>query len=37
MATAIKRLRPDKLVLTVQGDGDCVAIGAVPPGRHQPR
>jgi 2-oxoglutarate ferredoxin oxidoreductase subunit beta len=30
MATAIKRLRPDKLVLTVQGDGDCVAIGAGP-------
>jgi len=30
MATAIKRLQPNKLVLTVQGDGDCVAIGAGP-------
>jgi 2-oxoglutarate ferredoxin oxidoreductase subunit beta len=28
IATAVKRLKPDKLVLTVQGDGDCVAIGA---------
>lgn len=28
MATAIKRLRPNTLVFTVQGDGDCIAIGA---------
>ncbi len=28
MATAIKRLSPDSLVFTVQGDGDCIAIGA---------
>jgi len=28
MATAIKRLLPDSLVYTVQGDGDCMAIGA---------
>jgi len=27
-ATAIKRLRPDAIVFTVQGDGDCMAIGA---------
>lgn len=26
-ATAIKRLRPENLVFTFQGDGDCVAIG----------
>jgi len=30
IATAAKRLRPDALVFTVQGDGDCVAIGAGP-------
>lgn len=28
MATAIKRLSPDNFVFTVQGDGDCIAIGA---------
>jgi 2-oxoglutarate ferredoxin oxidoreductase subunit beta len=28
MATAIKRLSPGSLVFTVQGDGDCIAIGA---------
>ncbi|MCX5999643.1 MAG: thiamine pyrophosphate-dependent enzyme [Chloroflexi bacterium] len=28
MATAIKRLSPDSLVFTSQGDGDCIAIGA---------
>jgi len=28
MATALKRLHPDNLVFTVQGDGDCIAIGA---------
>jgi len=28
MATAIKRLLPDTPVYTVQGDGDCLAIGA---------
>jgi len=27
-ATAIKRLRPESIVLTMQGDGDCIAIGA---------
>ncbi len=27
-ATAIKRLRPDAIVWTIQGDGDCIAIGA---------
>jgi 2-oxoglutarate ferredoxin oxidoreductase subunit beta len=27
-ATAIKRLRPDTIVCTIQGDGDCIAIGA---------
>ncbi|MDY7032050.1 MAG: thiamine pyrophosphate-dependent enzyme [Thermodesulfobacteriota bacterium] len=27
-ATAIKRLDPDAVVFTVQGDGDCTAIGA---------
>ena len=26
-ATAIKRLRPENIVFTFQGDGDCVAIG----------
>lgn len=29
-ATAIKRLLPDRLVITAQGDGDCIAIGAEP-------
>ncbi len=28
MATAVKRLSPDSFVFTVQGDGDCIAIGA---------
>jgi 2-oxoglutarate ferredoxin oxidoreductase subunit beta len=28
IATAIKRLEPDRFVLTMQGDGDCIAIGA---------
>ena len=28
MATAIKRLRPQAIVFTIQGDGDCMAIGA---------
>ena len=28
VATAIKRLRPDAMVCTIQGDGDCIAIGA---------
>lgn len=27
-ATGIKRLRPECLVVTMQGDGDCIAIGA---------
>ena len=27
-ATGIKRLNPDAVVFTVQGDGDCTAIGA---------
>jgi 2-oxoglutarate ferredoxin oxidoreductase subunit beta len=30
IATAIKRLRPESFVMTVQGDGDCIAIGAGP-------
>jgi len=30
VATAFKRLLPDRLILTVQGDGDCIAIGAEP-------
>jgi 2-oxoglutarate ferredoxin oxidoreductase subunit beta len=30
VATAIKRLRPENFVMTVQGDGDCIAIGAGP-------
>jgi len=30
IATAAKRLRPDALVFTCQGDGDCIAIGAGP-------
>jgi 2-oxoglutarate ferredoxin oxidoreductase subunit beta len=30
VATAVKRLFPDRLVVTVQGDGDCIAIGAEP-------
>ena len=30
LATAVKRLRPDTFVFTVQGDGDCMAIGAGP-------
>jgi len=30
IATAIKRLSPDNIVFTVQGDGDCIAIGAGP-------
>lgn len=29
-ATAIKRVRPDTIVWTLQGDGDCIAIGAGP-------
>jgi len=29
-ATAIKRVRPDTIVWTMQGDGDCIAIGAGP-------
>ena len=29
-ATAIKRVRPDTIVWTMQGDGDCMAIGAGP-------
>lgn len=29
-ATAIKRVRPDTIVWTMQGDGDCTAIGAGP-------
>jgi len=28
VATAIKRLRQDAIVCTIQGDGDCIAIGA---------
>ena len=27
VATGVKRSRPDKIVLTYQGDGDCLAIG----------
>lgn len=30
IATAIKRLCPENFVLTMQGDGDCIAIGAGP-------
>ncbi len=30
VATAIKRIYPDTIVFTVQGDGDCIAIGAGP-------
>jgi 2-oxoglutarate ferredoxin oxidoreductase subunit beta len=30
VATAIKRIYPDNIVFTVQGDGDCIAIGAGP-------
>jgi len=30
VATALKRLHPDTVVFTVQGDGDCIAIGAGP-------
>jgi 2-oxoglutarate ferredoxin oxidoreductase subunit beta len=26
--TAVKRLNPDAIVFTVQGDGDCIGIGA---------
>ena len=29
-ASAIKRVRPDTIVWTMQGDGDCIAIGAGP-------
>jgi 2-oxoglutarate ferredoxin oxidoreductase subunit beta len=29
-ATAIKRLYPDAIVFTIQGDGDCISIGAGP-------
>ena len=29
-ATAAKRLHPDMLVFTAQGDGDCISIGAGP-------
>jgi 2-oxoglutarate ferredoxin oxidoreductase subunit beta len=29
-ATAIKRLCPDAIVFTIQGDGDCISIGAGP-------
>ena len=28
IATAMKRVHPDNIVYTVQGDGDCIAIGA---------
>jgi 2-oxoglutarate ferredoxin oxidoreductase subunit beta len=28
VATAIKRIHPDTIVFTVQGDGDCIAIGS---------
>ena len=28
VATALKRIYPDKVLFTVQGDGDCVSIGA---------
>ena len=28
VATALKRLRPEAIVCTIQGDGDCIAIGA---------
>lgn len=28
LATAIKRIYPHRLVFTIQGDGDCIAIGA---------
>ncbi|MFC2058474.1 thiamine pyrophosphate-dependent enzyme [Chloroflexota bacterium] len=28
LATAIKRILPDTFVFTIQGDGDCLAIGA---------
>ena len=30
IATALKRIHPDIVVFTVQGDGDCIAIGAGP-------
>jgi len=29
-ATAIKRIHPDTIVWSIQGDGDCIAIGAGP-------
>jgi len=31
LATAIKRLNPDRLVFTYQGDGDLAAIGTAEP------
>lgn len=30
VATALKRINPDTVVFTIQGDGDCIAIGAGP-------
>jgi len=30
VATALKRIHPETTVFTVQGDGDCIAIGAGP-------
>ena len=30
VATALKRIYPDSTVFTIQGDGDCIAIGAGP-------
>ena len=30
VATAVKRIYPDTVVFTLQGDGDCIAIGAGP-------
>lgn len=30
LATAVKRIHPDTIVFSLQGDGDCIAIGAGP-------
>lgn len=30
VATAVKRMLPDRVLITLQGDGDCISIGAEP-------